>query len=163
MTRRVKRPSNLICGSARLVPQLATTFANAGARHGDRVHVAFHENREIVLAQRFFGAVKMVEHVALRIDRRLGRVQIFRHVVAHGAAAEGDHFARFIGDGKHDAAAEAVVEAAALIAREKAGGFEQFFGIFRLQMRAAARRRHEGAKPRPKRAIASRSRPRSSR
>ncbi len=114
------------------------------ARHGNRVHVAFHQNAEIVLPQRFLRAIEMVQHVALRIDRRLGRVQILGHVVAHRAAAEGDHLGRFIRDGEHDAAAKAVVEPSALVAREKPRRLEQLFRVFRFQVaqqRVARRRR----------------------
>jgi hypothetical protein len=76
----------------------------------------------------------MVKNVALGINRRLGRVHVFRHIIAHGAAAEGNHFAGFVRDGKHDAAAEAIVEAVAiLVARDDAGNLQKFFRIFLLQ------------------------------
>ena len=56
-------------------------------------------------------------------------------VVAERAAAEGDDFSGFVGDGKDDAAAEAIEEAAAaLIARDQAGFDEKLVGIFRFQM-----------------------------
>ncbi len=44
--------------------------ADSGARDGDGVHVAFDEDREIGTAQGFLGAVQVIEHVALGIDRR---------------------------------------------------------------------------------------------
>ena len=105
--------------------------ADSGARDGDGVHVAFDENCEIGAAEGVFGAVEMIEDVALGIDRGFGRVEIFRHVVAERAAAEGDDFSGFVGDGESDAAAETIEEAAAvLIARDQAGFDEKLVGIF---------------------------------
>ena len=117
---------------------------DSGARDGDRIHVAFHQDDEIALASGFLGLVHVIQHVALGIDGSFGRVHVFGHVVAQGAAAEGDYFSGFVGDGKHDAAAETVVKALALVAREQAGKFQQFFGIFCFQVaieRVAGRRR----------------------
>ena len=107
---------------------------DARARHRDRVHVSFDENRDIALPDRFFRAVEVIEEVALRIDRRLGRIHVFRHVVAHRATAECDHFAGIVRDREHDAAAEAIVETPALIARKESGDFEQRLGILRLEL-----------------------------
>src|SRR6266404_1093212 len=51
--------------------------ADSRPRHGNRVHVAFHQNREILPPDRLFRAVHVIEHVALRINRCLRRIQIF--------------------------------------------------------------------------------------
>ena len=86
--------------------------ADSGARNCDGVHVAFDEDCEIGAAESVFGAVEMIEDIALGIDRSFGRVEILRHVVAKCAAAEGDDFSGFVGDGEGDAAAETIEEAA---------------------------------------------------
>ena len=134
MMRRVKRDEQLRLRLGQTRAATGDYIADSGAGYGDGVHVAFDENREIALAQRFFGAVEMVENATFGINRRFGRVHVLRHVIAHGAAAEGDHFAGFIRDGEHDAAAKTIVEAVAiLVARDDAGNFQKFFGIFLLQ------------------------------
>ena len=101
-------------------------------RHRNRVHVAFNQHGEVQLPQRFLCAVQMVENVALRIDRRLGRVQIFRQVIAQSAPSERHNLSRFVGNGKHDAPAESVVEPLALIAAEQAGNLEHLLRMFLL-------------------------------
>ncbi len=103
------------------------------ARHGDRVHVAFHENCEIVFPQRFLGAVQMIEHTALRVDGRFRRVHILRHIFTHCAPAKCDHLATLVRDGKHDAPSKTVVEPAALVPREKPRYLEQLFRVFGFQ------------------------------
>src|SRR5271156_37026 len=99
-------------------------------RYSDGVHIAFHQNAEVILPRRFLGPVKMVEDSALRIDGRLGRVQILGHVVAHRASAERDHFPRFVGYREHNAPAKTIEEAAAWVAGQKTRCFEQLFRIF---------------------------------
>src|ERR1700683_1214373 len=59
---------------------------------------------------------------------------MLRHVVAERAGAECDFFSGCVGDRKGDAAAEAIVEAAACFAGEKARRIEEFIGIFLLEM-----------------------------
>src|SRR5262249_59466056 len=53
-----------------------------------------------------------IEDGACGVDRRLGRIQVFRRLVTEGAAAESDHASLEIADGKHEAAAETVVDPA---------------------------------------------------
>jgi hypothetical protein len=60
---------DLRLGQAR--PAAGDDICMSRARHGDRVHIAFDEYREIVLPEAFLGAIEMVEHVALRVDRCL--------------------------------------------------------------------------------------------
>ena len=72
---------------------------DSGAGDGDRVHVAFDEDREIALAESFFRAIEMVEDGALCVDRRFGRIHVLRRVVTHGASAESDYLAGFIAIG----------------------------------------------------------------
>src|SRR5208337_1363832 len=104
--------------------------ADASARHGNRVHVAFDENGEILAAEGVFGAVHVVENVALRIDGSFRRVEIFRLVVAQRAAAKGYNFPGVVGDGKCNAAAEAVEKAAPLVSGDEAGIGEEVFFVF---------------------------------
>ena len=104
--------------------------ADARTRHGNRVHVAFDQNHEVLAPDTLFRAVQVIKHVALGIDGRLGRVQIFRLVIAKRAAAEGNHLSRFVGNWKRDAPAKAVKELAALIAGDEAGFDEQLFVVF---------------------------------
>ena len=94
--------------------------ADSGARNRNGVHVAFDQHREIAAAQRFLRAIQVIQHVALRIDRRFGRIQILGHVVAQGAAPEGDDFSGFIRNGERNAAAKAIEHAAVLTARDQA-------------------------------------------
>ena len=138
---------------------------DAGAGDGDGVHVALDEDDEIGFANRLFGAVEVVEHTAFRIDGGFGRVEIFRQVVAEGAAAKGDDFAGFVRDREDDAAAETVVEAAA---RDRGPPGRRLRAACRdslsgLRWRAASASPAEGAKPMPNCAMASASSPRSSR
>ena len=106
---------------------------DARSRDGNRVHVAFHQDAEIVLPQSFLGPVEVIQNSALRIDGRLRRIHVLGHIVAHGAAAERDHFPAFVCDGEHDAPPETVKGPAALIARDKSRRFQQLLGIFLLQ------------------------------
>ena len=85
--------------------------ADPRPRHRDRIHIAFHQNRRVRLPYGFFGAIQVIEHGALDIDRRLRRIQILRQVVSQRSPAERHHFARFVGDRENDAPAEAVVSA----------------------------------------------------
>ena len=93
--------------------------ADSRAGHGNGVHVALDENREVLLTNALFGAVEVIQDVAFRVDGRFGRIQILRLVVTESAAAEGHDFPGLVGNGKRDAAAKAVKELAALIARKE--------------------------------------------
>src|ERR1700733_486752 len=60
--------------------------------------------------------MQVVQHVALAIQRRFGRVQILRLFAGtQGAASESDHFSRLVVDGKHQAAAKTIIEAGGLL------------------------------------------------
>src|SRR5580704_3014160 len=108
---------------------------DSSASDGDGIHVAFDKDCEIGAAKGVFGAVEVIEDIALRIDRSFGRVEILRHVVTEGAAAEGNDFSGFVGDGECDAATEPIEEAiAALIARDQAGFDEELVWIFCFEL-----------------------------
>src|SRR5882762_2662801 len=77
----------------------------------------------------------MIKHVALGIDWRFGRVEIFRHVVAQRPGAERHDLSGFIGNGKRDAPPEAVEQpSAVLVARDQTGLDQQLFVVLRFQM-----------------------------
>jgi len=56
----------------------------------EAVHVALHEQRAALRLDRGARQVGPVEEVALRVERRLGRVQVLGRLVTEGAPAEGD-------------------------------------------------------------------------
>src|SRR5256885_8569849 len=57
----------------------------------------------------------MIEHVAFGINRCLGRVEIFRHVIAQRTSSEGHDLSRFIGNRKGDAPPKPVKEPTAAL------------------------------------------------
>src|SRR5262249_9433719 len=63
------------------------------------------------------GDVGGVEQIALGIERRLGGVQIFRLLVAEGAASERDHARLQIADREQQAVPKPIVRAAAVFSR----------------------------------------------
>ena len=91
--------------------------ADAGAVAGDGVELAFAHDRVAGVEDGPLRLVEGEEHLALGEDGRLGRVHILRHllVALQDAAAEGDHAALLVADGKHQPAAEAVVEPARVL------------------------------------------------
>ncbi len=100
---------------------------DAGAIEGQQVEVALDDDHLAGAADRLARAVHPVENAALVIDRRLGRVDVFRLPVAEGASAEGRHPAALAVDGKDQPAAEQVVVGAPVLAGadqpENAGSF----------------------------------------
>ena len=69
----------------------------SGGVDGDAIHLAFDQDRVVEFRDPFFGQVEIEQHLALGIDRRLGRVQIFRagfFVGGESASGEGDDFSR---------------------------------------------------------------------
>ena len=96
--------------------------AESRGRHADRVHVAFHQDDAILFADRLPGAVQIVEHVALLVDQRFGRVQIFRIVLRRQRpAAVADDLSGLVVDREHQAVAETVVGAAVLALAHQPG------------------------------------------
>ena len=93
------------------------------------VDVALHEKGPILRLDRGAREVGGVEQVALGVERRLGRVEIFRLLVPERAAPEGDDPALQIMDRKEQAPAEAVIRPGAVLARDReAGGHEGLLG-----------------------------------
>src|SRR5262245_425730 len=115
-------------------PTAGHDVADAGASYGNGVHVALDEHGEILAAERVFGPIEVIKHVAFGIDRGLGRIEILRLVLAKRARAKGNDFGRLVRNGKRDAATEAVEQAPAQIARDQAGIDHRLFLIFRFEM-----------------------------
>ncbi len=82
----------------------------AGLVTGHHVGVALDDDRAAALGDLPLGVVDAVEDVRLLVDRRLGRVQVFRAVVVveELARAEADHVAAQIPDRPQQPAAEPV-------------------------------------------------------
>ena len=107
---------------------------DAGEVNGDAVHLAFDEDGAAVVADGLAGFIEIEEDETLRIERRFGGVQIFGSGFVAGferAGGEGDNAAALVGDGEHDALAEARVEGPGgavflVFPGEEAGGPEGF-------------------------------------
>ncbi len=85
------------------------------------------------------GQVEPVQHLALVVDRRLGRVQVFGTVVViqQLARAETERCARDVADRPDQATAEAVVDVATIATAEQARRHQLLLGVAqRLQMLA---------------------------
>ena len=136
----------------------------SGAKRGHRlreavlvghqaVDVALDEQCPSSAAHRLARNAHRVEEVALRIDGRLRRVEVFGLLVAEGAPAEADHASLQIADGKDQPAAKAVVGATAILARHGQPGRDQHV-LAEPRLPAGPARRNSqpsGARPRPKR------------
>ncbi len=96
--------------------------------HRDDVGVALDEEAASLPDDGVLGQVEAVELVALVVDGRLGRVDVFRHLLArrHDAASEGHHLARHRVHGEDDAAVVAVEQAAVVRLEAEAGLHEVF-------------------------------------
>ena len=99
--------------------------------HLDHVGISLDQNAAVLLHDGPFGVIKSVEDVALVVDLRLGRVEVFGDflVGAHRPAAEGGHAAADAVDREHHAAAEAVVIAARLALDRQAGADEELLFV----------------------------------
>src|SRR5207244_6608067 len=80
------------------------------------VDVALDDERAVLDADGFPRRVGGIQHVALRVERRLGRVEVFRLLVAESTPPEGDDAALEIADGEGQPPAEAIVDAGAALA-----------------------------------------------
>jgi hypothetical protein len=95
-------------------------LAHPGLMERDGVEVAFHENHPVGPSDGLPRLRQGEEDVRFVVERRVGRVEILRRLVLrHGAPAERDDAALGVGDGDHEPVAEAVVEAAAPVARHR--------------------------------------------
>ena len=88
---------------------------NAAKEDGDAVHLAFDEEGKLHLADGGTRLVEVEEDLAFRVEGRLRRVDVLGAGLIAGferARGEGDDAAALVGDGEHDALAEAVVDVA---------------------------------------------------
>ena len=86
---------------------------NAAQVDRDAVHLALDEQGKLMLADGGLGLVQVEEHQALGIKRRLRRVDVLRARLLtrlQRPCRKGDHAAALVGDGKHHALAEAIVD-----------------------------------------------------
>ena len=98
--------------------------------HLREVEIALDDQREVAFAQVALRQVEAVERAALRIDRRLGRVQVFRLLIGfERAAAEGDHRAGVARDRNHQAIAKPIDLAAIVAARDQAARSRAAAGV----------------------------------
>ena len=89
------------------------------------IDVAFDDERAVLGADRFPCRVGGIQQVALRVERRLGRVQILRLLVTERATAEGDDAALQVADREHQPPAEAVVDAGTALTLDDQPGAQQ--------------------------------------
>ena len=159
--RRERRPS---CCSVRAVPMLATTLATPAWARAMHVGVALDHVDAVLLARRRLGLVEAEQGLALVVERRLRRVEVLGLLVAQRAGAEAERAPALVAEREHDAAAEAVVGAAAL-AGDHEPGVEQVLlaeplgegGVAQLlPARQAVARRGRRGRPRPRGRAASR-------
>src|SRR5262249_23114811 len=81
-------------------------FLKAGLRQRYRIDVTFDEDRAIFGRDGGSSFIQSVDGSRLRIEGRLGRVQILGLAIIEHPAAEGHHPALYVADGKHQAGAE---------------------------------------------------------
>ena len=120
-----KRFSSRAWAPVSAVPQVATTSADALLDRARDVEVALHQHRALPLHDRVARPVEAVEDAALRVDGRLGRVQVLGLAAVEAARAERDHLARLVQDREDRAVAEAVVVAFLALALEHEAGLQQ--------------------------------------
>ena len=84
--------------------------------HRHHVGISLHEEALVLLDNSALCQPDAVELVALRIDGRLGRIDVFRHlrVRLHDASAEGNHLARKAVNGEHHTPVEPVAKTSLL-------------------------------------------------
>ena len=80
------------------------------------VDVALDDEGAVLGADGFPRRVGGIQHVALRVERRLGRVEVFRLLVAESTPPEGDDAALEIADGEGQPPAETIVDTGAALA-----------------------------------------------
>ena len=90
---------------------------------GQHVHVAFHHQKLLALANLVAVLEQAVEQRGLVEPRRLGRVQVFRLARAHQPAAEAHHLPAPVANREHHPAPEAV-GIAALAAKHQPHGLQ---------------------------------------
>ena len=130
---------SLSISSRRSTPMWSIAERRAAGRHrgrlaglvaGHHVGVALDDHRPAALGDLPLGVVDAVEHVRLLVERRLGRVQVFRAVVVveQLARAEPDHVAGQVLDRPQQPAPEPVDQRAGAGRLGQAGGVQLLGG-----------------------------------
>src|SRR5580692_3691248 len=86
---------------------------NPPQKDGDAVHLTLDQKRVFELTNRGASLVEIEEDRPLGVERRLRRVDVLCAGLVAGlkrSRSEGNHAAALVGDGKHHAFAEAVVD-----------------------------------------------------
>ena len=105
----MNRRSSCACCGVSAVPHEATTGAASRPEHLREIEIAFDEDGESLLSDRALREIQAVERPSLRVNRRLWRVQVLRHLVGiHRASAECDHRPGVAADRHHQPIAEAI-------------------------------------------------------
>ena len=94
---------------------------HAGLDGGDQVEVALDDDADALAADRILGPVQPVQDIALVIQRRLRRIEVFRFALRKQAPAESHHPAGDIVDREDHPPAEAVDDPAGLALGRQAG------------------------------------------
>ena len=98
---------------------------------GDAVGVTLSNEHGLRAADLLPCQIQPIDQLALREDRRIGRVDVLGGVARIGrgqdSASEGNRAILGVADGEHQPATKSVVEARAFAAgKHQAGGFQQF-------------------------------------
>ena len=117
-----RETAQLLLGEGR--PHARHHVGDAGLGESHDVGVALDHVHAVFLARRRLGLVEAEQGLALVVERRLRRVEVLGLLVAERARAEAERAPALVAEREHDAAAEAVVGAAAL-ARDHEAGVEQ--------------------------------------
>src|SRR4029079_8658652 len=80
--------------------------------------VAFDQERAVALADRVASEIDRIQQITLRVQGCLGRVEVLRLLVAERAPAERHDPSLLVPDGEHQAVAEAIVAALAVLTRD---------------------------------------------
>ncbi|EJX09692.1 hypothetical protein EVA_02195 [gut metagenome] len=103
---------------------------DAALVHGDHVGVALHKETLVLLDDGMFGKVEPVEFVALAVDFRFGRVDVFRQllVAPENTSTEGNDLA---GDGVYgeDDTAVVAVDESPIVGLVAEASLKEVFGI----------------------------------
>src|SRR5262249_9185172 len=85
-------------------PGAGDDVVESGGENRDAIHLAFHQDGVIKLADRFLRLIQIEKYARLRINRCLGRVQVFGTgllVRGERASSEGDDAPAIVGNGEH--------------------------------------------------------------
>ena len=119
---------HLLLGEGR--PAGRNHVLNPAQEHRNAVHLPFHQQGKPGLPDHAARLVQVEQHLSLRVERRLRRIDVLRSGFLAGlerSGGKGDHPPAFVRDGEHDPLAKPVVERplgpiVMLFRTEEAGG-----------------------------------------